>query len=209
MKVHLPIIGKATGSSAGLIYQSYWGNTYARSFPFSFHYPDTVKQQECQATFFDIQRNWAPIYNQLKNYIMKEQRRNKNPYNTLSKAIYRIFNPYHDKIKEVYPSNFGLDPQNRIRPVTTEKEISFDHDEFNLHFNMGRPYNELSVILETVNIIIFNETKQNMMYYEDKFHAGHYYIRLKNTLDWENSNKILVYLAISANTWLGNFNRIL
>lgn len=209
MKVHLPIVGKATGSSAGLIYQSYWGNTYTRSFPFSFHYPDTKKQQDCQATFFDIQRNWYPIYNQLKTHIHKNQRRNMNVFNKLSNAIYHILNPYKEKLKNRLPSNFGLDSLNRVRPVTFETSIAFKEESFTLHFNMGRPYNDISIQIEEIHVIIFDETQQTMLYAEDKLHGGFYDMVFKNTLDWKESDTLHVYLALSSYNWLGNFNKIL
>lgn len=93
MKVQLPWIGKAAGSSAGTIYQSYWGHTYTRSFPALFHYPDTPAQQATQALFHDVQRFWLPIYQHLEPSIGKEQRKGINAFNVLAKCIYKVFNP--------------------------------------------------------------------------------------------------------------------
>ena len=80
MKLQLPWIGKAAGSSAGQILQSYWGHTYSRSFPSMFHYPNTKLQQECQAKFFDIQRIWQPIYVVIRQHIGSTQRTNLGIY---------------------------------------------------------------------------------------------------------------------------------
>lgn len=208
MKVNLPLLGKASGSYAGMIYQSYWSHTYARSFPFSFHYPDTRSQQICQALFFDLQRYWIPIYNRLKKDIKMQQRRNKNPFNRLSSAIYHIFNPYQEKIKDTLPSNFGLDAKNRVRPVITDYHVDFKEGYFNIAFEMQRPYNDLFIKLDHIHIVLFNNTKQNMMYQQDSFHAETYIVTFQNTLEWKETDEIYCYISLSSLDWLGNFNLI-
>ena len=132
-----------------------------------------------------------------------------NVFNKLSSYIYRILNPYKEESKNNLPSNFGLDIHNRVRPVTLEALIGFKEDYFTLHFYMGRPYNDISIRIEEIHVIIFNETQQTMQYAEDNFHAEYYDMVFKNTLDWQESDTLHVYLALSSSNWLGNFNKIL
>lgn len=206
MKVHLPIVGKASGSSAGLIYQSYWGNTYTRSFPFSFHYPDTTKQQECQASFFDIQRIWIPIYKELTKNIAPMQRKNKNPFNKLTSAVYRVFNPYKRKELKNLPQNWGLDQNNRVRAKITNPEISVDSKQITLSFYMQRPIKDIDIFITDTLILLFNQRQQNMYFKTIPFQGDYNLVDIVNTNNWELDDDISVYIALACNEWLGNFN---
>jgi hypothetical protein len=208
MKVQLAWFGKAAGRSAGTIYQTYFGNTYTRAMPFSFHYPDTKKQQETQASFFDIQRNWFPIYNQIKLHIDMSQKKNKNVFNQLSKAIYKILNPYK-KSKLINPiENFGLDPLNQNKPVVIGFRLDFKEKDIVLNFNMARPIWVRSEWIESTHILLFNRTQQTMMYQETKFQPDTNIIGFENLQRWENSDKIFTYMALSSQNYLANFNLI-
>lgn len=208
MKVQLTWFGKAAGRSAGTIFQSYYGNTYTRDMPFSFHYPDTKKQQETQASFFDIQRNWFPIYNQIKLNIKMQQRNDKNVFNRLSQSIYRILNPYAKKAYKEPQRYFGLEPKNKNRPVTNALSIDFKNDKIIVHFDMNRPYWYRSEQITTSHILLFNRTQQTMFYQQDNFHAGLNEFKFENTLNWNETDNILIYLAIASENYLANFNLI-
>lgn len=199
-------MGRASGSSAGLIYQAYYGNTYARSFPLIFHSPDTKKQQQCQASFFDIQRVWLPIYNKLSNNISKMQRKNKNPFNKLMASVYRIFNPYqHTKFNKL-PKDFGLDRYNRLRAVVRQQSIKIDENTITLRFYMMRPIVEIGVSPIETHVLLFNLTQQNMYYHYIPLRGDENIVELYNGNKWEPSNNIALYIALSAPNWLGNFN---
>lgn len=208
MKVQIPLLHKAAGRCDGLIYQSYYGNTYTRSMPILFHYPDTKKQQDCQATFFDIQRIWVPIYNVLTTSIKRQQRKNKNPFNVMSGFIYKIFHPYSVQDAENYPSNFGLDRLNRVRPVVIDTVLSIRTKIVHLSYDMQRFYNDTGLRLTTTNLLLFNITRQSMYFQQIALKAGQQQIDFMNTNDWENGDMIVIYMALSCENWLGNFNRV-
>lgn len=208
MKVQLTWFGKAAGRSAGTIYQSYFGNTYTRAMPFSFHYPDTKNQQKTQASFFDIQRNWFPIYNQIKLNIKKQQRNDKNVFNRLSQAIYRVLNPYAKKINEKPQRFFGLEPRNENHAIIAELQVSFRDARINIYFDMQRPYWYRSEQIESSHLLVFNRTQQTMMYQQTKFQAGVNDIVFENIMHWTETDDILIYLAIASDNYLANFNLI-
>lgn len=208
MKVQLPWFGKAAGRSAGTIYQSYFGNTYTRAMPFSFHYPDTKRQQETQASFFDIQRNWFPIYNQIKLNVKMQQRNNKNVFNRLSQAVYKVLNTY-DKKKYKEPLRFfGLETKNENRPVTARVHIDFKEKKINVFFDMNRPYWYRKENISDIHLLLFNQSQQTMLYQNNMFQAGENMITLENTLDWQETDTIYIYLALSSENYLANFNLI-
>lgn len=206
MKVQLPWFGKAAGSSAGTIYQSYWGKTYTRSFPFSFHYPDTQRQQKCQATFFDIQRTWLPIYQQVSQSIGPMQRKNKNPFNSMMRNIFRVFNPYGKYYTGHIPEFFGLDPKNRVRPVLLDINLDINPDDVVLTYDMARPYNGLQIRLVKSYLLLFNITQQTMLFSEEPFRPDVQRVTFENTLGWLPSDDYAFYVALAADNWLGNFN---
>lgn len=208
MKVQIPILNKATGRSGDTIFQSYYGNTYARSMPILFHYSDTPSQQLTQATFFDLQRLWIPIYNHLKLSIQGQQRKNKNPFNVMSSFIYKIFNPFNTEPTLKYPSNFGLDRLNRVRPVVVGSTINITSEYVELTYDMQRLWNGTSFVMTTTNLLLFNIKRQSMLYLDIPFRAGEDTLKMPNVNDWLPDDVILFYMALSCESWLGNFNRI-
>lgn len=208
MKVQLPLLGKAAGSYAGGIYQSYFGHTYVRSFPAIFHYPDTQDQQTTQAKFFDVQRSWLPIYQALTQFIGKMQTRNKNPFNVFSKGLYKIFNPYAKKYKFFPLKYFGLDPLNRVRPAITALNVKIDENDVMIRFDLLRPYNDMAIKLKTTHILALNLTQQTLYYANKDLQAGSNEFPFVNTNHWQNGDTVVLYVALSADSWLGNFNLI-
>lgn len=208
MKVQLTWFGKAAGRSAGTIYQSYFGNTYTRAMPFSYHYPDTKKQQETQASFFDIQRNWFPIYNQIKLNIKMQQRNDKNVFNRLSQGIYKVLNPYTKKILDKPQRFFGLEPKNENRARTAQLQVDFKEETINVYFDMQRPYWYRSEQIETSHLLLFNRTQQTMIYQQTKFQAGFNDFVFENKMHWTETDDIYIYLAIASDNYLANFNLI-
>ena len=207
MKVNLPIVGKATGSSAGLIYQSYWGSTYTRSFPFSFHYPDTKKQQECQASFFDIQRVWLSFYPKIMVNINKSQKRNRNPFNALSAAIYKVLNPYVKPNYKNPPQSFGLDTSSLMHMQVNVDAFNFADGNIRIGVSFMRPHNSTGFQITKLHCILFNRTSQSMYYKNIELDHQVNTIYFENTQDWKEDDEILFYTAISADNWLGNFYR--
>lgn len=206
MKVQLPWIGKAAGSSAGMIYQSYWGRTYARSFPSMFHYPNTPSQQACQSAFHDIRRIWQPIYNELKHFVSSGQRSNRSIYNIYMKSIFRLLNPYGVPKNDVIPSNFGLDRYNTKRVDLGEASLVFRSSDIMLLFTqnslVNTPYNKTT----SEHFILINKTDQTLYYRIASYSPSRRNMDFKNTYRWSSSDDILCFVAISVEGWMGNFN---
>ena len=207
MKVHVPFIGKVTGSSAGLIYQSYWGKSFARTFPALFHYPDTPSQQQAQAKFYEIQKIWNGIYADLKTYIGPSQKKNKNPYNVLSKYIYRVLNPYNKALFATTPKYFGFDPLNRVRASIGIYSFDITEEYINLTFAMNRPYIGIDVEIKDIVFLFFNRSRKDLAMSIETFDAMLNKVQIHNDNEWKNRDICILYIALAGPNYLANFNR--
>lgn len=205
MKVHLPFVGKATGSSAGLIYQSYWGNTYTRSFPFNFHYPDTDKQQKCQFDFFRIQRAWWPIYNKLKFSIPKQCRRNTNIYNKLSKGLYVVFMTYSKIKEENILEIWGLDERKTVMMDIGRMPIRIDNDNIYVGFSINGIYGKRHFSPQSYNMLLCNITQQEFYFQTNEVHAGLNEVEFLILSEWNRTDIIIAYVAFSNDEFFTNF----
>lgn len=205
MKVHLPIVGKATGSSAGLIYQSYWGNTYTRSFPFIFHYPDTAKQQKCQFDFFQIQRAWWPIYNQLKLSIPKQCRRNTNVYNELSNGLYKVFMTYAEIKAQNVVDVWGLDKRKTVVFELKNYPITFDGLKLAVETKILDIYGKRSFDPTNYNMLLCNVSQQEFYFKAAKLYSKEIKESFVITSEWSQSDIIVAYVAFSNDEFFTNF----
>lgn len=205
MKVHLPIVGKATGSSAGLIYQSYWGNTYTRSFPFSFHYPDTDKQQKCQFDFFQIQRAWWPIYNKLKFSIPKQCRRNTNVYNKLSNGLYKVFITYSEIKVENIVEIWGMDERKTVIVSVGRNQLEFIDNTIIARFSINGIYGKRHFSPKAYNILLCNITQQEFYFQTNKVQVGLNEVEFLILNEWSRTNIIVAYVAFSNEEFFTNF----
>ena len=205
MKVHLPIVGKATGSSAGLIYQSYWGNTYTRSFPFSFHYPDTTKQQICQFDFFQIQRAWWPIYDRLKHSIPKQCRRNTNVYNELSNGLYKVFMTYSVKKRENVVPIWGLDNRKTVKVDIINSSIKVDKSLVKVATDFKVVQAKRAFSPKDCNVLLCNVNRQEFYLQVFAYETESIDVQFFVGSEWEQTEIILAYLALSNDEFFTNF----
>ena len=205
MKIHLPIVGKATGSSAGLIYQSYWGNTYTRSFPFSFHYSDTSKQQECQFDFFRIQRAWWPIYDKLKHSIPKQCRRNKNVYNKLSNGLYKIFMTYSEIKRENILEVWGMDERKSVIMEIEKEQLEFKDKAIVVKFSIKGIYGKRNFSPNLYNMLLCNISQQEFYFQTYQVQEGWNVVSFDVLNEWNPTDIIIAYVAFSNNEFFTNF----
>lgn len=206
MKVQNPIVGNASGTLANLIYQTYHGATFVHEKPLLYHYPDTTAQQICQGKFYDVQRFWLPIYRAIAPKITKTQGANKNKFDLLSHGIYQAFNVY-DKPFPVYPPTFfGLDPKNRVRPLY--ENVSYEISGWQLNVNFDRCSYESDILQDfnRAHYFLLNRSAVSMYYREVRFNTSYTQVQISNTNDWSKDDEIILYVALSSTTWLGNFN---
>lgn len=205
MKVHLPILNKATGSSAGLIYQSYYGNTYTRAFPFSFHYPDTEKQQKTQFDFFKIQRVWWIIYEQMKEFVPKGQRHNKNVFDVLSAGLYSSFMTYTQKAASNVKSVWGLDDRKTVKAVLSFEKISNAGIVYYISATLHSFQGKRRFTPKFYHVLLCNITRQDVLFYFSNYETNNIEVEVRVFLDWERTDLIIAYIAFSNDEFFTNF----
>ena len=136
------------------------------------------------------------------------QRKNKNPFNVFSSFVYKIFKPYKLNPDENGPSYFGLDPKNRVVPNIIATAFSINEQVVHLSYTQYAPKCEIDFEMDTLNVILFNLTLQSMYFQTLNFVLGEDDIKFDNTNEWKSDNVVLLYAALSCNSWLGNFNKI-
>ena len=134
------------------------------------------------------------------------QRKNKNPFNSMMRNIFRVFNPYGKYYTGHIPEFFGLDPKNRVRPVLLDINLDINPDDVVLTYDMARPYNGLQIRLVKSYLLLFNITQQTMLFSEEPFRPDVQRVTFENTLGWLPSDDYAFYVALAADNWLGNFN---
>ena len=208
MKLQLPWIGKAAGSSAGTIFQTYWGRSYSRSFPAIFHYPNTPAQQKTQAAYYDIRSSWQPIYNAFSKLGSLNQRTNKNSYNLYFRAVIQVLNPYNVEKYTMPPRYFGMDPRNRVVISVADAKISIEKNSLTLFFSRYLTKIGIHDEFNRVQFLAFNRTRQKIAYFNHFYRPEAQSLRVSVDSSWTVSDEIYVYLAFTSPNWLGNFNLV-
>lgn len=209
MRIQSPIVGKCSGSSGNLIFQSYHGKVYVRTHPVIYHYPDTPNQKTTQSKFFAIQRQWWPIYNALKYTFTKEQRRNKNSFNILSSGIYLGASTYPQPYRKNPPHNFGLDTYNHVF-IAVESSAEYVTRSFvrfifkNFAFKSDIRFSPLKFIAIAINV-----TTQSLMMISDDFNGSLAEVTFENTIGAESGQTLRLYLCLADDHFTSNFYLLL
>lgn len=205
MKVQIPILNKAAGAYANQIFQSYYGNTYVRSFPASFHYPDTPKQQQVQSAFYNIQRVWWEVYPALAANIPRSQRHNKNVFNILSQGLYKSIMTYMERVPENIQRTWGLDKRNSVTLIITFNLITNQNHFYTIKAHIDEIRSRRRFTPNRFHILFYNCTRQQFLYAYFPYKGPYIDIRMYVGDIWPGEDLIIAYLALSDTDFLTNF----
>lgn len=205
MIIQSPLLGHLSGTTGNLIAQTYHGKTHIRTKPISYHYPATEEQQKTQARFYDIQRQWQPIYNIISPFYTASQRKGKNIFNLLSEGVYKAAETYPETTPPPAPRQFGSEKNLSLiinptlgKIVTTDKLIIFD-GKYNItarNKKVSRKY---------LLTLFFNVAQQTMMLSIEENPSQAIHIEISNTYKWQVEEKLHVYCAIVTSNIVSNF----
>lgn len=205
MKVQMPIVGHAAGRTAGLIYQTYNGHTYARSLPVIYHYPDTPLQQDCQAKFYNIQEQWLPIYNSFKRLIPRNQRHNTNMFNVLSAGVYLAAQTYANSNSKGRPQHFGSDIQQQIQIKTIKAGISIDPKLVVIDADVVFVSWRRTFVPRACSLLLVNASQQLLMFTRFDYSESDFRIEFSNMQSWLQGDSISAYLALASKDFFTDF----
>lgn len=205
MKVQIPILNKAAGAYAKQIFQSYYGNTYVRNFPASFHYPDTPKQQQVQSSFYNIQRVWWEVYPALAQSIPESQRHNKNVFNILSQGLYKSIMTYLERVPENILRVWGLDKRNCVSLNIAFDLITAANGFYTIKARVLEIKSRRRFAPNKTHLLLYNVTRQIFLYAVIPYNGPYIDFRLYVGEMWPGDNLIIAYMALSDPHFLSNF----
>lgn len=205
MKVQLPWFGKATGSSAGMIYQSYWGHTYARTFPAIFHYPDTPAQQLCQDIYWGIRRSCGALYEEIRYDISPYQKRMQNPYNTLNQSARKLFLAGPPGLNKNWPMYFGVDSLNAISANIIDANNMIRPDRINFDSRLRDLSSKFIFEPTKVWYALVNFTRMELWCRQGQIERDYLYGFYPNTTGWPELDNVLFAACIANEHYMSNF----
>lgn len=205
MKVQLPWMGKATGSSAGLIYQSYWGRTYARTFPAVFHYPNTPAQQACQAKYWHNRFEAGVCYRTIQRNLSPYQKRITNPYNAMFKSVNDMFNQRDANPNSPIPYDFGIDIRHSVYAIIKPVFYVVRPDWVIIDANIKEIKSEFQFIPDKAFLILVNFIRNEVWTQPTNFHSGNIYGEWPNTTTWPSTQYPHFYVGLANDHFCTNF----
>ena len=198
-------MGKATGSSAGLIYQSYWGKTFARIFPVMFHYPNTPAQQACQAKYWHNRIEAQACYRTIQPYLSTYQKRITNPYNAMFKSVNDMFimretNPYSP-----IPNDFGIDIRHSVNASIKAVFNVVRPDQVIIDANVIDIKSEFQFVPDKAFLVLVNFIRQEVWTQPANFHSGNIYGAWPNTTTWPSTHVAVFYVGLANDHFCTNF----
>lgn len=205
MKVQIPFLGKASGRSGNKVFQSYWGNTYVRSMPILFHYPDTPNQQKTQAAFFAIQRAWWEIYRVVATYIPWAQRKNKNVFNILSNGLFKSIMTYEQKSYNNVLKFWGIDKRKSVQLDITFNKIEWVRPNYDIKATLMGIKSTRKFVPRFCHYLLYNCTQQVFIYKNRRYTTHDIGESILVLDDWGKDDLIIAYIALSDESFLTNF----
>lgn len=205
MKVQLPWCGKATGSSAGLIYQSYWGKTYARTFPAIFHYPDTPAQQACQRKYWHSRIEAENCYKVIQGNISSYQKRIANTYNAMQKSVIDMFAPLYDDFLAPLPKSFGIDSIKAINASFKNLKSIVLPEIIILNAELSSLDSKFIFRPNKCFLAVINSNQREIWTVAAGFKDGIATGNWKNTTSWPTTDTAYFYVALADDHYISNF----
>ena len=205
MKVQLPWMGKATGSSAGLIYQSYWGRTFARTFPAMFHYPNTPAQQACQTKYWHNRIEAEACYGTIQRYLSSYQKRITNPYNAMFKSVNDMFIQHETNPYAPIPNDFGIDIRHSVNANIRSVFNVVRPDRVIIDANIINIKSEFQFEPDKAFLILVNFRRKEVWTQPANFHGGNIYGSWPNTTTWPSTQVAIFYVGLANNHFCTNF----
>lgn len=209
MKLQLPWLGHASGTSAGMIYQSYHGMTFMRAKPFIYHYPNTKAQQVVQAKYWTIQRQWLVIYRNARKLFPQAMPSSYNMFDILSAGIFQAAQTYPRRFRNKPARFFGQDKRETIRLSFPQSTVELNEEILKVSFAVSIQDRHRSIDPDLLHCMVINQTRQELDYCVASYERANFDLAFENLLGWQSSDGLAIYVAIQDNHFFTNFFRLL
>ena len=205
MKQQLPFAGAASGQAGGLIYQHYNGNTYVRSKPAIFHYPNTPAQQAQQEKYWSVFTPFRKAYDKFSSYIPEVNRKRANACLFLQKHINDFYAGFEYSSNYRPPTVWGLDPKNEVSFYPWISSFGPSQYEVYIRFYVRNIISER--VFNPSNIVCLYVCDKVTVILSDVFpfepQPKDYYVRFPIALPF--GTNIYFYVALCNNEFFTNF----
>lgn len=205
MKFQFPWIRNASGTSAGLVFQTYRGRTYGHAKTEFYHYPNTPAQQDTQGKFYNIMRQYNAIYPELSHYIPRSQRQNRNVYNIFGSAMFEASLTYPNPYRKYPPQKFGVDKDNTLSLVIIIDSLVINDKIINVVAKCSVKTFRRVFAPKTLHVFFVNISQQEIIYTNQPSSQDDFSLTISNSKQWLQSDNIKMYVALSDQSFLSNF----
>lgn len=208
MKLQLPWINRAAGTTAGIVFQTYNGNTYSHAKTAYYHYPNTQAQQETQGKFYNIMWQFLYIYRSMRIYIPAQVRHNCNMYNVLSSGVFAASLTYPNPQRKTPPVWFGADKMQQVKVNFANGAIEVSLQSVSVKFNVSLQFYRRNFNPKFYHLLLVNASQQLLMSETSTYTSSCFAIELQNISKWLPTDTISVYLMLSNKNFSTNFYKI-
>ena len=205
MKFQFPWIRNASGTSAGLVFQTYRGRTYGHAKTEFYHYPNTPAQQDTQGKFYNIIRQFNAIYPELSHFIPRSQRQNRNVYNIFGSAMFAASLTYPNPYRKYPPQKFGVDKDNTLSLVVVIDSLVINDKIINVIAKYTYTTFRRVFTPKTLHVFFVNISQQEIIYTNQPSSQDDFSLTISNSKQWLQSDNIKMYVALSDQSFLSNF----
>lgn len=205
MKFQFPWIRNASGTSAGLVFQTYRGRTYGHAKTEFYHYPNTPAQQDTQGKFYNIMRQYIAIYPELSHFIPRSQRQNRNVFNDFGSAMFAASLTYPNPYRKYPPLKFGVDKDNTLTIAVVIDSLVINDKTINVLAKYTYSTFRRVFAPKTLHVFFANSSQQEILYTHQPASQDDFSLSLSNSKQWLQSDNISMYVALSDQSFLSNF----
>ena len=205
MKQQLPFAVAASGRAGGLIFQHYNGNTYSRSLPAFFHYPDTERQRKAQQLYWLIRRDVTYYYATFGDFIPQQQRYNKNVFNILLHCFFEIHAGFHKKPYVAPPIAWGIDNRKSVQLQFDVLYSMLVSDTVVTYGSVSSISGRRSFTPQDCHFIVISDNVELITYRHTKFKPNPSTIHIPAETYLPAGTNLYIFCALSNDEFFTNF----
>lgn len=205
MKLQLPWIGNASGTSGNMILQTYHGETYMREKPLIYHDPKTPAQMLQRYKFWGLLDEWRTYYDSFKAFIPESQRKKRNVFDELFSIMWFIVEKRYTQEWWQKIWWWGIDKDNEVTFNNIEDYIDFNSRNVLIEVHYENLVSKRKFTPKNYVLLAMKPDEQQYMIATGEY--PHYSIQTgwPNAYGWQFGDNVLFFLALYDENFFTNF----